>query len=353
MSQANNLAEILKKESVKLSKRLNAFTDIEKYPESSVSRVVDFIEECKTRGKKGRPYSVFTSIEDYALLYQLHPEWHALSTKEMCYASLPDAISFHSAFRGFVASQTEDKLERRELLSKVYTYKNKIRKVSGKSIYLTFDDWKNEFNSHPEWQGLSIKEFEEKYDASFIVGLQRWLLDNVSSKKKRREHVLSFFPRKPNTWRFNSIDEWKEYFNSHPEWRGNSTLDIQRTKEGTNFNMAFRTWCKKEADSDEQKRQELFRTIFPPKGRCTYQIGNEVLEFDSYPERLVGLMLLEIGLVDKFETGKNLHVRVSEKYKSKLDFLVNDVFIEYHPLHFMDIQKNTRLRMSLNVKNHI
>lgn len=343
MSNNSILEAKLNEESITLLKKLNNLENLSAYSSESVERVKLFIEKCSENHPWGKPYRIFTSIEDYALYHELHDEWHNLNLKERSTTKIPGVVNFHSAFRSFVCKQAEDKLSRRELLERVYSYKNKIRYDGNLGKDKPFEDWKKEFESHDEWKGLSISECKKKGGGGFITAFQKWLLKNVNSKKKRHEYISELFEIKsqgrPPKWVFKTIEEWKNYFDGVEDWRGYSTLDMLRTKEGTNFNMAFRSWCKKESNGDQEYRRQLLREIFPAKGRCTYKIGKQIVEFDSYPERIVGLMLLELNLMDKFERGKNFHVRVSDKNKSTIDFLVDDVFVEYHPLHFSEIQR--------------
>jgi hypothetical protein len=75
--------------------------------------------------------------------------------------------------------------------------------------------------------------------------------------------------------------------------------------------------------------------------RCEFD-GKEVI-FDSYGERIVGILLNYVGLVDRFDEGENLHVRTNGNKLNSIDFLVDDIFIEYHPLSILDKKKGMTL----------
>ena len=81
--------------------------------------------------------------------------------------------------------------------------------------------------------------------------------------------------------------------------------------------------------------------IFPIRGhRCSYQFDDgNVCTFDSYPERITGILLHSLGMIKKFEEGKNLHIRTNGSKQHSVDFKVGDVFLEYHPVSMGEVKK--------------
>ncbi|MFA5077800.1 MAG: hypothetical protein WC488_05235, partial [Candidatus Micrarchaeia archaeon] len=87
-----------------------------------------------------------------------------------------------------------------------------------------------------------------------------------------------------------------------------------------------------------QIRKALVRSIFPErKAPFKYEFEQgKVIHFDSYPERLIGLLLHKYGVVESFEELGNLHVKTNGRKQHSLDFLVGRRFIEFHPLNMRD-----------------
>jgi hypothetical protein len=77
----------------------------------------------------------------------------------------------------------------------------------------------------------------------------------------------------------------------------------------------------------------------------TLQIGDQTLYFDSIPERVIGQLLLRYGLVSSLSEGENLHVITNDK-RASIDFLVEGVFIEFHPLSHGDRKRGLTLEQS-------
>jgi hypothetical protein len=67
------------------------------------------------------------------------------------------------------------------------------------------------------------------------------------------------------------------------------------------------------------------------------KINDKIVFFDSIEERVIGGLLHFFGLVENFIEGENLHLRVGDKNKVTIDFLIGEnILLEYHPLSMKD-----------------
>jgi hypothetical protein len=186
-----------------------------------------------------------------------------------------------------------------------------------------------------EGSGIHGQSYEELRENGVLGYAARTDLspENLSAWSRKAHNN-----RGSNNWsRLGSIEDWRGEFDKHLEWQGRSTNEIQFNKDcvesgGASFYQAFRKWVRDNSGSEDERRS-LVRQIFPERGRRVgYDFGSGEVYFDSFPERVVGIMLHEAGLVDGFEEGINLHVPVNSETQHSLDFKVGDTFIEYHPL---------------------
>ncbi|MDP2924997.1 MAG: hypothetical protein Q8N99_01355 [Nanoarchaeota archaeon] len=72
---------------------------------------------------------------------------------------------------------------------------------------------------------------------------------------------------------------------------------------------------------------------------CFFDFGNGEVSFDSYHERIVGILLHKYGLIRDFKEDENLHVRTNGSKTNSIDFLVGDSLIEFHPVHWSEKQR--------------
>jgi len=80
--------------------------------------------------------------------------------------------------------------------------------------------------------------------------------------------------------------------------------------------------------------------------RKYYDFTDNFVRFDSNSERIIGILLNKYGLISEFKENENLHVRTNGKRLHSLDFLVDNTFIEYHPLGINDQKKSLTLEQA-------
>ncbi|MBW2972272.1 hypothetical protein KY359_04520 [Candidatus Woesearchaeota archaeon] len=100
----------------------------------------------------------------------------------------------------------------------------------------------------------------------------------------------------------------------------------------TNDRTIQKYWRKKELEPHYKDMNEFW-----------YHFGNGEICFDSQSERIVGILLNLYGLIGSYKEESNIHVRVSGNNLDSIDFLVGEVFIEYHPLSIRDKKKGLTL----------
>ncbi|MBU0906848.1 MAG: hypothetical protein KKD18_06310 [Nanoarchaeota archaeon] len=80
-----------------------------------------------------------------------------------------------------------------------------------------------------------------------------------------------------------------------------------------------------------------------PNPKRQYDFGYGPIDFDSMPERAIGILLNRYGLVKKFREGKNLHVKTNGNGHHSIDFLVGKTFIEFHPKSILEAKRGLTL----------
>ena len=138
--------------------------------------------------------------------------------------------------------------------------------------FSTVEDWKREFDKHPEWQ---------------------WLLTEESTKHKKDKNA---------------------FYQSFTKWKNKQTKHI------------------KDHIKREEENKKLAMIVFPEiKTPLYYTFNHNRSAFDSAGERKCAMILHTLGLVSTFIEGENLHVRSNGKALNSLDFKIWSVFLEYHP----------------------
>ena len=306
---------------------------------------------------KKNNWSSYTTIDHWIAHHERNPEWQGKSIYEMRKGE--ESRKFYVAFSKWTKKETtngnriEDKKKRKELTQRIFTPKR-----NDWSSYITIDHWIAHYEKNPEWQGKSTHEMlkdKESGAQSFYAAFKSWVNKETVNEKIRKELIEIIFPSRHNDWSaYTTIDHWIAHYEKNPEWKGKSTEEMQKDKESgaKAFYAAYRVWINNEARDqngkvNEKKRKELTQILFPPrKAPYFYVFGDEEAHFDSYPERIVGIMLGEYGLVDSFTEGINLHVHVNCKKRNSIDFLVGEAFIEYHPCSILDKKNNLSLKQA-------
>lgn len=230
----------------------------------SVARVRRFIQFEIDKPVKGKPYRFFKDVADYELYFKLHPEWQGRSPSEMQYDVKSGASGYYASFLIWVRREAgSDRRRNQELRRKLFSSQRFDRK-----ILMTIDDWKQEFQIHPEWQGKAAKEMERDPGSgaqAFYAAFTRWAnREAQGERKKRRMLMREIFPlgivdRVSNT----SISDWVNEFNRHPEWKGRIVREMLCDAESGAgaFYSSFIKWVKKTAETKDE-RQAYMRAVF-------------------------------------------------------------------------------------------
>ncbi|MGV8171539.1 MAG: hypothetical protein ACP5OA_02490 [Candidatus Woesearchaeota archaeon] len=285
-------------------------------------------------------WSTLNTIDDWKAYFNSHPEWYGKSTEEMQKDKVSGGIKFYHSFNRWMKNfPTTDRKNLKEQIFPVL--------LNDWSTFKTIDDWKSYFNSRPEWQSKSTHNMiRGNIDgaSAFYGAFKKWV--NTHPISKRKSLTQQIFPVLLNDWStFKTIDDWKSCYDSHSEWHGKSTNEIHDdyATGASAFYVSFSKWLKKESKGDEEQRSRLMRCVFQETDN-TYSFDGKIAYFDSKPERLVGLVLHKVGLMDDVVENKNLHVKTNEGSAHSIDFLVgNNVFVEYHPVtpFDKDLGRNT------------
>lgn len=143
------------------------------FDEDCIARVVALRSFETANSEANRSWAKFlTQIQDYQLYYVIHPEWHSLNTQYLMRPENKKAHSFYNAAVRFIKSLAgEDSLKARLLRGRIFSYKSPGWGYS----YTTIEDWKNAYNSHPEWQGTIGAHSKVLGRRAFVTSFHRWL----------------------------------------------------------------------------------------------------------------------------------------------------------------------------------
>ena len=248
------------------------------WSKESIDRVRKVVELIPTR--KNVPYRLFEEIEDYQLYYELHTEWKGKSTYEMRSDTESGVEAFYVSFILWTNKQTEDVKERKRLRQTIFKPKQKWIQ------YHTINDWVKEYESHPEWNGKSISEMQKDTESggrTFYNAFYIWTISQTEDKKEQKKLRQTIFKPKRKT-----IDDWIKKYESHPEWNGKSTYEIQKDKESGAyaFYRELNKWTNKQTE-DVEERKRLRQTIFKPKQNkwSEYQtLEDWIKKYESHTE---------------------------------------------------------------------
>jgi hypothetical protein len=152
---------------------------------------------------------------------------------------------------------------------------------------------------HTDWAELSTSQIQkDNKGRNFYDAFNKWTLKEATDENgvvnnitKGRLIETIFHPVYKDRSTYTSLDDWVKEYNNHPNWHGQSTNEILKVEGGNAFYLAFRRWVIEEATDDgvidEERKRELFETIFKPKhkGWSTYTtIDDWVAEYNNHPE---------------------------------------------------------------------
>jgi len=388
-----------------LNERLDSI--IAENPNKYTSQTVGNVKNLIGNEKKYVTYrKYFTSIDDFALYHELHPEWQGLSTYGL--EKIPGGKAFFSSLCNWINRATQDKQEKQQLVQTIFPttrksyshlktiddwknyhaqhpewqglngeqmkgvsgYYNALVKWADKTAktkeekkkliqtifppqrrdyanFKTIDDWKNYHAQHPKWQGLSIFQLVKMPEgSSFYDSLNYWVNKTTHDKQEKQQLVQAIFPpRKSDYIPLKTIDDWKNYHAQHPEWQGLNSLSSYLVKGARAFYDGFLKWTKTNSENEEH-RQNLIHEIYPPQKDLDYDHKGKTILYDSRPERIIGILLEKYGLIRKPQEGLNIHVKTNGSKLNSIDFLIDNLFLEYHPLGIADIRASRTLKQS-------
>lgn len=290
-----------------------------------------------------RSWVKYKTTEDFIQEYNKHPEWkgkpfNALSNKKNTYDS-----AFTKAFYKYAKRESKgDRRKYREIIDKIF-----ISPYRDWSNLKTVGDWKREFDGNKDWRGKSTDELRKSLGGVAFYSSFNNYANKISKgdKEKRRKITEQLFGKRLNYWHHLKLNDFINIFNNHPEWHGRTTSEMRNDLKlnGASFYDGFLTWAKKYV-SNEIKRKTIMHSIFPErKAIYKYNFNGEIAYFDSQPERIIGLLLYKYCHIKYLKEGQNLHVQTSN-IRHKLDFLIGNNFIEFHPLNIREIKRNFSLK---------
>ncbi|MBP6949219.1 MAG: hypothetical protein KBB50_04085, partial [Candidatus Pacebacteria bacterium] len=136
------------------------------------------------------------TLSDFKKEFDVHPEWHGLSTARI--REVEGGLSFYEAFLDRVQqSSNGDDTKYVEMMRQIFPdYTKKAEKIDRN--HYTLSDFKYEFDTHPEWHGLSTSgiakvEGGQPFYVAFRTFAKR---ESCGNKKKQFEIMEQIFPRK-------------------------------------------------------------------------------------------------------------------------------------------------------------
>ena len=124
--------------------------------------------------------------------------------------------------------------------------RQETKRYASWKTFKTIEDWKKEFDKHPEWAGRSTKvmgEDTESGASAFYQAFRKFCRTESNGESATYQKLFeSIFPKKQRDWSaLTTIGDWKKEFDSHPEWAGRSTVAMWKDKDSTasGFYTAF------------------------------------------------------------------------------------------------------------------
>ena len=325
---------------------------------------------------KNIDYSHLTTLEGWVEERKKHPEWDSYSTKDFKKDKKSGACKFYFAFSRWRRNQSKDEGEQKDDKSKPTAANDEKTNTTNLvfppkqrdySHLAAIEDWIDERKKHPEWDSYFTSDFSKDRKSgagSFYEAFRRWCknqsTDKITKKidkiKVRTYMNAVFSLRNRDFSHLITIEDWVEARRKQKEWDGYSTLDFSTDKESgaSAFYYAFRAWRKIQSTDENTKeidknlQRNLTNAVFPPRVSSSYlfDFGFGNVSFDSFPERAIAILLNKYCIIESFHENINLHVRVNGKRKHSIDFLVDGVFLEYHPVSIIDRKEGRNTEQS-------
>jgi hypothetical protein len=289
---------------------------------------------------KQKNWKDMTTLEDWKEYHSRNKEWENLPIVKLI--EIKEGRKFYDAF---------GKWARQQGLSNAETYGKIFEKLTRDYNHLkTIDDWEKYHSKRKEWKNLSAAQIQDEIEHggyAFYTAFTNWTHENSEDEKERKEIVKQIFPSERIDWAlFTTLDDWLNYYQDHKEWKGLNTGQIREDPKGRKFYKAYAKWIKN-VSKNENERISLKRILFPEqRAPFTYDHSGQIVHYDSSPERIVGILLEEYGLLENPQEGINIHIRTNGNKRNSIDFLVEECFIEYHPQGLADKKAGRTLEES-------
>lgn len=231
-------------------------------------------------------WSSLRSVEDWKAFHAERPEWQGLSTSAMQKSSQTGGYAFYQAFAKWCKAASDgEEGKRLELIETVFP-----KMLNSWESFVTLRDWKAYHAARPEFQGVpagGMKSVSGGY--AFYAAYVNWCKEEAAGDDaKRRALVEEIFQSQLRSWEpFAKLQDWKDFHEARPEWKGLTSGTIRSVEGGTAFYGAFAKWCKAEAAGDKTRQRELMETLFPPAHNSWKRfstIGEWAAFFGSKPE---------------------------------------------------------------------
>lgn len=267
--------------------------------------------------------------------------------------------NFRSEFIKWVKNQTKlgiaiDESDINKVLSHFKGYHFEFKPKSLKTIKDWFEYTNKLFKSGKSIKYYKIKRqrdaferFKSNIDLTSLSKREKVMFENTENLLTQNKVIKKWEKRKTYT-----LNDWKEEYLSHPEWH---YLTREYFKGNVyNFYSNLVRWAKIQS-SNQREIKNIIREVMPTNfGSWAYEFNGKVSRFDSQHERLIAVILFNLGLVKDFEEGINLHVKTNTKSRHSIDFLIGNVFLEYHPISAREMsQELSEQEIYRNRKNHI
>ena len=151
---------------------------------------------------------------------------------------------------------------------------NRVRKVV-KSTYKNtpyryfeeIEDYQLYYELHTEWREKSTSEMHRDKESgakAFYVSFISWTNKQTEDEKERKRLRQTIFKPKQKWIEYSTIDDWITEYNTHPEWKDKSTIEMARDKESgaQAFYQAFHRWTNRQTE-EKNERKKLKRKVFP------------------------------------------------------------------------------------------
>jgi hypothetical protein len=230
------------------------------------------------------------NFNDFKEEWSRHPEWsHSLiDERQLKYRN-----SFYVALKIYIKKQTNgDEEESARMMKEFFPeYRERVDRNN-----YTLEDYKKEWEEHPEWHGLSTKQIQSTNGLNFYRTFKNFAIKKANGNNDECERIMrKFFPNYKII--ANKIDrrhytfaDYKKEWEEHPEWHGSTTGSVSLIEGGASFYLQFLKFAKNESRGDKDVYSKLMKEFFPEYGnrervdRSHYTFADYKKEWEEHPE---------------------------------------------------------------------